>query len=201
KGLGDEFLRHVERTSVLVHLIDVYSRDVASDYQTIMEELAAYVVDLSRRPQIIVLTKIDGVDKKHLQLQLKALKKAVPKGSAVMAISSPKREGIDELLRLVVKKVTGAKLAAKKKAKKELPVIGLKEEDTWQVKKIEKGFMVTGRKIERFARRTHFGDYHGEQRLFDILRKEGIIKELERRGIEPGQKILIGQPTIGELEY
>ncbi|MEX0881404.1 MAG: GTPase ObgE [Candidatus Saccharimonadales bacterium] len=201
KGLGDEFLRHVERTSVLVHLIDVYSRDIAIDYKTIMDELAAYAIDLSRRPQIIALTKIDGVDKKHLQFQLKALKKAVPKGSAVMTISSPKKEGIDELLRLVVKKVAKAKLTAKKKAKKELPVIGLKEEDTWQVNKIENGFSVTGHKIERFAHRTHFGDYHGEQRLFDILRKEGIVKELERQGIEPGQKILIGQPTIGELEY
>ena len=201
KGLGDEFLRHVERTSVLVHLIDVYSEDIARDYQTIIDELAAYEIDLSQRPQIIALTKIDGVDKRRLQSQLKALKKVVPKGLVVTAISSPKREGVDELLRLVVKKVTEAKLTAKKKTKKELPVIGLKEEDTWQVKKIEKGFLVTGRKIERFAHRTHFGDYHGEQRLMDILRKEGIVKELERRGIEPGQKVTIGNPVIGELEY
>ncbi len=201
KGLGDEFLRHVERTSVLVHLIDVYSDDVGHDYKTIMEELAAYQIDLSKRPQIIALTKIDGVDKKQLQSQLKSLKKVTPKGSAVTAISSPKKEGIDELLRLVVKKVAKAKLTAEKKAKKELPVIGLKEEDTWQVNKIEDGFSVTGHKIERFAHRTHFGDYHGEQRLMDILRKEGIVKELEHRGIEPGQKITIGQPAIGELEY
>jgi GTP-binding protein len=201
KGLGDEFLRHVERTSVLVHLIDVYSEDIARDYETIMKELAAYEIDLSKRPQIVTLTKIDGVDKKHLQSQLKVLKKTVPKSTPVMAISSLNKEGIKELLRLVQKKVVQARQIAKKKAKKELPVIGLKEEDTWQLQKVGDGFLVTGRKIERFAQRTHFGDYYGEQRLFDILRKEGIIKELERRGIEPGQKIRIGNPTIGELEY
>lgn len=202
RGLGDEFLRHVERTSVLVHLIDIYSQAITRDYKTIIEELKAYETDLSGRPQIVALTKIDGVDKKHLQSQQKALKKAVPKSTPVMAISSLNREGIKELLRLVQRKVTMMKQKeAKRKDKKELPVIRLKDEDIWQVKKTKSGLVVTGRKIERFAQRTHFGDYYGEQRLLDILRKEGIIKELERQGIEPGQKIVIGEPAIGELEF
>lgn len=201
KGLGDEFLRHVERTSVLIHLVDVYSEDIAHDYQTIMEELKAYEINLSTRPQIVVLTKIDGVDKKRLKSQLQILKKTVPKNTPLMAISSLNREGIMELLRLVQKQTVQAKQAAKKKTEKELPVIVLREEDSWRAQKVKDGYLVTGSKIERFAQRTRFGDYHGEQRLFDILRKEGIIKELERQSIEPGQKILIGDPTIGELEY
>jgi GTP-binding protein len=130
KGLGDEFLRHVERTSVLIHLIDVYSQDAGRDYKTIIDELKAYEVDLSTRPQIIVLTKMDGVDKKTIAKQLKILKKTVPKRTPILAISSFKREGIKELLRLVQKKVTEAKRAADKhKDRKKLPIIGLKEDD------------------------------------------------------------------------
>lgn len=202
KGLGDEFLRHVERTSVLVHLIDVYSDDIAKDYKTIIDELAAYQTDLSRRPQIVALTKIDGVDKQHLVSQIKKLRKILPKSRLLLAISAPSGEGINELLRAVRSQVEKSKRPADKKRRLKLPVIGIrKEDDTWQVQEIDEGFRITGAKIERFAQRTRFGDYHGEQRLFDILRKEGVIKELERQGIEPEQKILIGKPTVGELEY
>lgn len=201
KGLGDEFLRHVERTSVLVHLIDVYSQNIAQDYQTIIDELKAYDIDLSTRPQIAVLTKTDGVDKKLLQSQQRALQKAVAKKTTVVAISSLTKEGVDDLLRLVKKQVEATRKMAQKTAKKTLPVIGLKEADIWQVRKIKAGFIVTGPKIERFARRTNFGGYYGEQRLFDILRKEGIVKELEKQGIKAGQKITIGRPIIGQLEY
>jgi GTP-binding protein len=202
KGLGDEFLRHIERTSVLIHLIDSYSQDVANDYQTIIDELAAYEVDLSGRPQIVCLTKIDGLDKKRLNAQIKKLKKVVPKKVPIMAISAVQGEGIKELLRIVAQHVERASRPAKRTIKNRLPVIGLRQDDdSWQAKKTERGFIVTGSKIERFAQRTRFGDHYGEQRLFDILRKEGIIKELERQGITVGQKIAIGQPKIGELKY
>lgn len=203
KGLGDEFLRHVERTSVLVHLIDVYSENIVVDYKTIMAELAAYEIDLSKRPQIVTLTKIDGIDKKLLERQLKALRKVVPKNTPVTAISSQSSEGVKELLRLVQKKVEQTKKKkAKEKNKDTLPIIGIRNDDNaWQVQKIDDGFLVTGRKIERFAHRTKFGDYYGEQRLRDIMGKMGIMDELERRGIEPEKKIIIGDPIIGELEY
>ncbi|HEX5394801.1 MAG TPA: GTPase ObgE [Candidatus Saccharimonadales bacterium] len=201
KGLGDEFLRHVERTSVLAHLIDAYSQDPAADYKTIVKELKAYDADLSRRPQVVVLTKIDGIDSKHLSKQLEALKKIIPKNTPLTAISSLNREGINEFLHLLQKKVYASRQKEQKKKSRQLPIIGLKEEDSWSVNKTDNGFLVTGQKIERFARRTHFGDYYGEQRLFDILRKEGITKELERQGIGTGQEITIGEPAIGTLEY
>jgi len=90
-------------------------------------------MNLSTRPQIVALTKIDGVDKKRLKSQLQILKKTVPKSTPLTAISSLNREGIKELLRLVQKKTAQAKISAKKKVKKELPVIGLREEDSWRV--------------------------------------------------------------------
>src|SRR5207253_10577020 len=81
KGLGDEFLRHVERTLVLVHLIDAYNDDIAGAYKTIQEELKAYKIDLTARPQIVVLSKIDGLDEDMVEDRLKELAKALPKGA------------------------------------------------------------------------------------------------------------------------
>lgn len=203
KGLGDEFLRHVERTSVLVHLIDAYSEDLAADYKTIMGELKTYKIDLSFKLQVVALTKIEGLDKKQLEAKLKVLKKVVPRGTPAIAISSLSGEGVPQLLRAVEKRVEQAKKKAAKKLKKPLlPVIKLKQTpDSWQLKATKTGYVVTGRKIEKFAQRTRFEDFHGQQRLRDIMVKMGIIKELERRGIEPGQTISIGNPAIGELQY
>ena len=203
KGLGDEFLRHLERTSVLVHLIDVYNEDIPATYKTIIDELAAYKVDLSKRPQVVVLTKIEGLDKKQLDKAYKTIKKIVPRGTTTAAISTVTGDGVKALLRVMQKLVdkNRQKQAAETK-KTELPVIGIKDDDAaWHVQKSAKGFVITGNKIERFAQRTDFDDYHGQQRLRDILRKMGIIRELERQGIEPEQIIQIGDPKIGAIEY
>jgi GTP-binding protein len=203
KGLGDEFLRHTERTSVLLHLVDAYNQDIKAAYQTIIKELANYKVDLSGRPQVVALTKIEGLSKKEIESKLKQLKKLVPKGTLVLAFSSLSRQGVDELLRALQKQVQKNRLKIDKQAKpQELPVIGLREsDDNWQVEQTEKGFVVTGKKIERFARRTNFGDSYSEERLRDILKKMGIINQLERQNIKPGQTIKIGSPAIGKLEY
>jgi GTP-binding protein len=205
KGLGDEFLRHIERTQVLVHLIDFYSENIKQAYSIIQEELAAYKVNLSKRPQIVALTKIEGADKKEIDKKVKEVKKLVPRATPVLAISSASKQGIDELLRAVQKRVEAVYKQMEKeeeKKKPEVPVIGLREDDdSWLIEKTDDAFVVTGLKIERFARRTKFGDYHAEQRLHDIMRKLGIIRELERKGIEPEQEIIIGQPGIGRIKY
>jgi GTPase len=203
KGLGDEFLRHVERTSVLLHLIDAYDDNVKSAYQTIINELADYKIDLSARPEIVALTKIEGLDKKVLNAKLKQLKKVVPKSTPVLAFSSNSQQGLQELLRAINKQVQKNLSKAQKTVQTdEIPVIGLKPgDDDWQIEKAEGGFVVTGSKIEHFASRTRFGNQEAEERLLDIMRKIGILRELERRGIEPGQTITIGRPTIGELQY
>jgi GTPase len=203
KGLGDEFLRHVERTSVLLHLIDAYNEKPVEAYQTIMKELADYKTDLSGLPQVVVLTKIEGLDKKGLNARQRQLKKIVSRSTPLLGVSSMSREGVSELLRTLLKQVELArKKTAKLQKKPELPVIGLRaSDDDWQIDKTKVGYMVTGQKIERFARRTDFDSDEGVARLRDITRKMGILKELERQGIAPGQTITIGQPEIGRLEY
>jgi len=198
KGLGDEFLRHVERTPVLLHLIDIYTNDLETAYKTIQVELKAYKIDLSKRPQIVALTKIDGLDNDIINDRIAQLKKIVKRGTKIFAISAQSKQGLKELL--YSSKEIVSKSRKKEQAKpKPLPVIKLSEDASWLVEKTDNGFRVTGQKIERFAMRTDFGSTHGQQRLRDILKKTGILRELNRKGITAGQKIRIGDH--GTLEY
>lgn len=200
KGLGDEFLRHVERTSMLLHLIDIYNDDAASAYKTIIKELADYKLDLSRRSQVIVLTKIEGVDRKIIDKKIRQLKKLAPRSTPVLAISSVSHQGIDELLRELLKIVERErKRLARRPKRSELPVIGLRTDEDWRVEKTKDGFVVTGSKIESFARRTDFDNPDAVDRLHDILRRLGIMREMERQGMGIGKTITIGKPPIGSI--
>jgi GTPase len=203
KGLGDEFLRHVERTKVLIHLVDAYSSDIAKDYNVIRKELSAYKIDLSNRPEIVAISKIEGLDQDIIDDLVKQLNKKVKKGTKVLAISSQSGEGLKELMSLATKYVDKISTKKAKKIESEIPVITLKESDKhWNVSKIPKGFLVSGKSIERFASKTDFNNFAGVDRLRDIMRKNGIMHELERAKIKPGDKIIFGEKqTYGPLEY
>ncbi len=203
KGLGDEFLRHVERTSVLLHLIDAYSQDVAKAYRTIQQELQEYQVDLTSRPQVVVVNKTEGLDQTEIGELTAQLKLLVPKRTNILFISAQSGQGIDRLLftlkGLVAKE---RRKIAKRESEQSLPVLRLPTTDkAWKLVQIDKGYMVTGRKIEKFAQRTDFSNDAGVQRLRDIMRKMGIMHELERRKITPGQKIQIGHDPMQSVEY
>lgn len=202
KGLGDEFLRHVERTHVLVHLIDVYQEDIPVAYKTIQGELKAYKTDLTNRPQVVVLTKIEGLDEATINERKAELATVLPKKTPVLAISSQSKQGLKELLYAVQKTVNEAKAAREAlepTLDESVPVLTITDEDSWRVEKTEKGYLVTGPKIERFAGRTDFDNYHGVQRLRDIMRKMGIWHELKRQGAELGDRINIGEQ--GRMEF
>lgn len=203
KGLGDEFLRHVERTGVLLHLIDAYNDDIPGSFKTIWNELKAYRIDLTKRPHIVALTKVEGLDDEIIEDHIKQLKKVVPKGIEVTAISSQSKQNVEDLLfkmnKIVLKE--RAKLQKVEAKEEKLPVLTISDEEAWNIKKTDKGFTVTGKKIERFARRTDFESFHGIQRLRDIMKKMGIMHGLVRAGIEAEQKIQIGDPSLGKIEY
>jgi GTP-binding protein len=203
KGLGDEFLRHVERTAVLVHLIDAYQEDVAATYETIMNELKAYKIDLSAKPQIVALTKIEGLDKDMVKDQLSKLKKVVPKETPLTAISCMSKQGVPELLRtartMVETRRAHERAAEAAVTNPAVPTLTLEDEgDTWEVTKEEDGFVVRGPKIERFAGRTDFNNPAGVDRLRDIMQKQGIMHELVRQGAEAGVSVRVGK---GEFTY
>jgi len=202
KGLGDDFLRHVERTAVLLHLVDAYQPDIAQAYKTIQAELRAYKIDLSKKPQIVALTKTEGLDEEIVQAQLKQLKKLAPKGTTVYAISSHTKQGIPGLLRTLKKVVdeAHAQQVASEPDEAKLPVLRIENvQDAWTVNKEAGHFVVRGKKIERFATRTDFSSEAGVQRLRDIMRKMGIMHGLVREGITPGETVSIADK--GSFEY
>jgi GTP-binding protein len=105
-GLGDRFLRHIERTKLLLHLVDVSSvsgRDAVSDYETVNRELASYNQDLATRPQFVVATKIDALDEPQ---RLESLKqRALEDAKPFFAISSATGEGVRDLINAVAAKL------------------------------------------------------------------------------------------------
>lgn len=209
KGLGHEFLRHVERTGALLHLIDAYSNNIQEDYKVIRNELALHDPKLAAQPELVVITKIEGLDSEIVQDVKTQLREVVPRETDIITISSQSGEGVKEALRslrvLVTKQKNDASEAAKDTDENLGKVVYTLDtpELAWQVVKAENGeFKITGHKIEKFARRTDFNDYHGRQRLRDIMKKMGIVHELRRKGAQPHSLIRFGrsEDTISILE-
>lgn len=206
KGLGDEFLRHIERTAVLLHLIDIYKDDVAESYQTIRKELSTHDAALVTRPEIVLLTKSEGLDEQTVQQKIDELRSVVPKEVPVFAISSQAHQGLPEVLRAAYSFVATARAqeAAAIEEESDVPVIQLASTAkiaAWRVAHDGGRFVVTGQKIERFAARTDFESEPGLRRLWDIMRKMGILHELERQGLSPGDAVAIGQVQPKTLIY
>jgi GTP-binding protein len=207
KGLGDAFLRHVERTAVLLHLIDAYTDDVAAAYQTIRKELSSYSEELIKRPEVIALTKIEGLDDDIIQMQLDAIKSVAGKKAEIFAISSTAHKGLTEVLRALRAKVQKAREIEREIESEEtdLPVISLNSEqiaEAWSVEKDhETGhYIVRGDKIEKFARRTNFDNYEGVNRLRDIMQRLGITHQLTRAGATGDSLIEIGSSVFPLVE-
>ncbi|OGL22187.1 GTP1/OBG sub domain protein [Candidatus Saccharibacteria bacterium RIFCSPHIGHO2_01_FULL_45_15] len=209
KGLGDAFLRHVERTAVLLHLIDVYSNDIVGDYKTIRHELANYSAELATRPEIITLTKTEGLDDDIVTMQADLLRTAVP-DATIFTISSAAHVGLKEVLRALrtqVKEVRAeaARVEASDDEDAMLPTISLSEKqiaDSWTVEfdSEENVYLVQGDKIEKFARRTNFEGFENVNRLRDIMKKLGITHELNRKGATGESVIRIAHHDFTYLE-
>ncbi len=211
KGLGDAFLRHVERTAVLLHLIDAYADDAAEAYKTIRHELESYSADLLDRPEVIALTKTEGLDEDIIQMQVDAIKSVAP-DREVIAISSAAHTGLKEVLRALrthVLAVREKEADLDEETADGLPIISLSSEQiikAWHLEKLPdtdagvKVFRVTGHKIEKFARRTHFETHEGVNRLRDIMKKMGITHALNRSGAVGDSIIKIGPDEFTLLE-
>ena len=106
-GLGDQFLAHVERCSVLLHLVDGTSSSVVKDYRTIIGELEAYAQELVHKPRITVLNKADAIDDKTIASRKKALEKA--SGGPVYVMSGVSKQGLTDVLRLVYSEIMKSK--------------------------------------------------------------------------------------------
>ena len=119
KGLGHAFLRHVDRTAVLLHLVDVYNDDAGEAYETIRHELDKYS-DLKDRPEIVALTKCEGLDEEIVKMQMASIL-AKNKDAKIFTISSSAHQGLDELLFALKEEIEKAKKAEKEPVEEVAP--------------------------------------------------------------------------------
>lgn len=195
KGLGDGFLRHIERTKVLLYLVDSMSEDAAETYRTLDHELSSYTVDLTDKPRLVALTRIDAVDEETIEIQKEQLRDEGV--DTVYPISSIAHSGIDALLRDVLELVKSAPEIQEETTEENIPTITLADDpEAWWVEAEPGCYVVRGEKIERFAERTDFSNAEAMQRFRDILRKHGIDRELEHYGAGRGDTVVVGEKTF-----
>jgi GTP-binding protein len=191
-GLGHEFLRHIERTKVLLHLVDgasVEGRDPVEDIKTINEELSAYNMDLMSKPQIIVANKMDAVSPEEKEAILAKLRVAFP-DNKIFVISAVSGEGIDPLIREVAAELEAYQGEDIIYEQEFDPSDLLAEEGSYTVEVNEDGeYVVEGPKIEKMLGYTNIDSEKGFMFFQRFLKEQGILKELEEKGIQEGDTV------------
>ena len=195
KGLGLEFLRHVERCIALVHVLDCGTletdRNPLDDLQIIEDELKQYG-GLDDRPRIVALNKTDLPDGKVMaDMVTKTLQE---KGYEVYPISAASRAGLPELLYAMAKLVQSSRAAAKKEERTRIIIRPAAVNDSgFKVSANNDGsFTVIGKKVERWVRQTNFGNSEAVGYLADRLAQAGVERELFRAGAVAGSEVRIG---------
>ena len=190
-GLGLKFLRHIERTRLLLHVIDVAGtegRDPVDDFNKINNELKKYSDKVSKKLQVIAANKVDVLQNEENYKRLEEVAKK--NGYEIFKISAVTGEGLQELFERVSELLS-------KIPKEELEVIEevthytLEEEPSWSIRKEGKIFIVEGKEIENVMRRINFSDYESLGYFHTMLRKMGVDAALRRNGIKEGDIVKI----------
>jgi GTP-binding protein len=195
-GLGHDFLRHIERTRLLIHLLDGTGEDPLEAFETINAELTGFDERLGAKPQIVAFNKMDMPDAQALWPLV--YDELSGRGYEVVAISGIARQGTRELLykaaqRLAeIPQIEAAPIA-------EIPVLRPDlEDDVFTVTREGAAWHITGERIERLARRTRWDLYEAVNRFQKTLEREGITQALEQAGVRSGDTVFIGEI---ELEW
>ncbi|MCD6520162.1 MAG: GTPase ObgE [Anaerolineae bacterium] len=196
-GLGLQFLRHIERTRLLVHLLDGTSPDPVADYRAINRELALYSEKLAAKPQVVVLNKIDLPE---AQAKLPQIRRDLAKEAGeVLAISAVTRQGVRELLYLLAERLEEL---PQEEPEEELFVFRPHEKEeskAFQITQEAPGvFRLSGKEIERLAIMTDWNNEEAIERFERILNARGISAALEEAGVRLGDTVIIGDI---ELEW
>ena len=195
-GLGHQFLRHIERTRVMIHIVDAAStegRDPIADIYAINKELEAYNADIAKRPQIIAANKIDAIWVDEEDPVEKLRKEFEPQGIKVYPISAVSGEGLNELLwavSILLKEVPQEKIVFEQEffpedmlVQENLPYTVTQAEDEEGV------YIIEGPKIEKMLGYTNLDSEKGFQFFQRFLKDTGILDELEALGIEEGDTV------------
>ena len=195
-GLGHDFLRHIERTKMLVHLVDAAStegRDPITDIYTINKELEAYDPELAKRPQIIAANKIDAINPDDEDPIKKLKDEFEPKGIKVIPISAATRQGVDELIRQVRLMLAEIKTETKvfeqeyfvtRQDDSNAPYEVFYDED-------ENVYCVEGPRIDKMLGYTNLDSEKGFTFFQNFMKDNGILEELENLGIKDGDTVRI----------
>jgi GTP-binding protein len=191
-GLGHEFLRHIERTKVLLHLVDgasVEGRDPVEDIKTINEELSAYNMDLMSKPQIIVANKMDAVSPEEKEAILAKLRVAFP-DNKIFVISAVSGEGIDPLIREVAAELEAYQGEDIIYEQEFDPTIRAFDDEPYTISINDEGdYVVEGPRIEKMLGYTNLESEKGFEFFQNFLKDNGILKKLEELGIVDGDTV------------
>ena len=191
-GLGLQFLRHIERTRLLLHVVDVSGsegRDPVDDFNKINEELKKYSEKLASRKQIIVANKSDILQSEENFENLKKI--ADEKGFEIFKISAATKQGIEELMEHVAEVIKTLPKEELFKAADRV-VYELKDEAGYVVTKEGEDFIVEGPVIDRILGRVNMADNESMYYFQKCLRENGIEDELRRKGVKAGDTIKFG---------
>jgi len=193
-GLGHLFLRHVERTRVLVHVLDAGAADPLADYNTVRREIELYDPRLVQRPEVIALNKIDLPEARE---RAEALKASFP-GGVTLLVSGATGEGTRELTQQLLRLLQETAPQSEVSAAKKLPVLRPRGREHIEV--VEQGgvYVVSGEKAEQDALKLGGGGYEALDELQERLRRQGLERAMRRAGAHLGDRIRIGEV---ELEW
>ena len=193
-GLGHEFLRHVERTKVIIHVVDAAGtegRDPIEDIHAINKELALYSEDLAKRPQVIAANKMDALYTDRDELMAKLEKEFGPMGYKIYPISAVSGEGVRELLyqvRHMLDEINEEPTIFEQEYDPEVLAVG---DDPYTVEYDEENeeYVVEGPKIEKMLGYTNLESEKGFVFFQKFLKETGILDELEKLGIQEGDTV------------
>ena len=197
-GLGHDFLRHIDRCRLLVHVVDVSGsedRDPIEDFDAICEELKNYSVDLSNRPMIVAANKIDLMmpDSDNLE-RLRAHVEA--KGYEMYEISAGTTQGTRRLMQVVAEKLRTLPPVTIYEPEYVVPVVESGDYGEFDIQHEGNVWVVSGMWIERMVGNINFDDYESRNYFDQVLRRSGLFKKLEEMGIQDGDVV-----SIDDLEF
>ena len=199
-GLGHDFLRHVERTKIIIHIVDasgIEGRDPVEDYHRINAELRKYSEKIARRPQVLAANKMDlpGAAENYERLEQLAKQEGIP----IFPISAATRQGLKELIDYVAKLLD--EYVEEPEIDDEVRVYDTEKEDPDEIKitRNDAGdFIVSGKALEKLVAMTNFGNDEALRRFQYIWRIKGIDAKLRERGIKEKDTVRISDM---EFEY
>ena len=195
-GLGHEFLRHAERTRLLLHIIDGTADDPIGDWRLVNRELNAFDINLGKRPQLVVLNKVDIPTVRDRMPAVKVQLEA--EGAPVFVVSAATGEGLEKLLDRTLQMLDRSPRVELQKAPSSLTLKVVETEEPFRVTRHNRAYVVHARRIERMLPMVNLKDHRAMIQIWAELRSLGVVKVLEEKGVQPGDTVRLGKV---ELEW